>query len=118
VLNADLTVKTPADFHGAFSVTTGDLTQPSQLGVNVASTALLRFNTSGQDEPVTLQPPGQAEPATYTVPAKSFSLLVNGTANLMRDGTNWFVLTGELDAFFGFSVDDQNVAHPKLQMDF
>ena len=118
VLNSDGSVKIPADFYGAFSVTTGDLQQLASLGINVAGTALLRFNTSGADEPVTLQPPGQASPATYTVPAKSFSLMVNGTANIERDGNNWFVLTGELDAFFTFTTDGLGVAHPKLQMDF
>lgn len=115
-LNPDGSVK-PADFYGGFLVTTGDLTQLQQLGVNIAGTALLRFNTSSQPESVSLQPADQPKAIEFPLPIDSVSLLVNGTATFQRDGDNWFVLTGELDAFFSFTTDQAGV-HPKLQTDF
>lgn len=103
--------------YGVFEVTTGDLTTLQSLGINVAGTAVLRFNTTSQDlsEPLLLT--GQSTPVTFTLPHQSVSLLVNGSAGFMSGGKLWFTLKGELDAFFQVNTD-ANGTHPLLQLDF
>ncbi len=102
--------------YGIFALQTGQLSQLQQLGIDVAGTAVLRFNTTNQNISEPLQIPGQATSTTYTLPQDSVSLMVVGSADFQRNGSDWFSLDGELDAYFSFTTDATGTVRPLLQV--
>jgi hypothetical protein len=115
-LHYDDATGTP-EIYGGFALQTGQLSQLQQLGINVAGTAVLLFNSTSQTIPnQTIALPDKST-RTYSLPAQSVSLQINGSADFQRGGQDWFSLTGQLDAFFTFTTDAAGV-HPELQIDF
>ena len=114
------------DAYAAFAISNGQLSELQQLGINVAGTTILRFNTSMQPVSVslpTIVPDGSpapgsgpnAPPATtiYYLPAQSFSMTINGSADFQKGGQDWFSINGQFDAFFNFASGQS----PILQID-
>ena len=103
---------TPPDIYGIFALEPSQLSQLQSLGLNVTGIAVLRFNTTGSDQPVTLQVPGQPAPEAFILPAESASLMVQGAANFTLQGQSWFSIDGELDLYFGAAVNASGAVDP------
>ena len=116
-LHYDDATGTP-EIYGGFALQTGQLAQLQQLGINVAGTAVLLFNSTSNTIPnQTIAFPDKTT-KTYSLPADSVSLQIIGSADFQHGGQDWFSLDGQLDAFFTFSTDASGTVHPELQVDF
>ena len=116
-LHYDDATGTP-EIYGGFALQTGQLAQLQQLGINVAGTAVLLFNSTSNTIPnQTIAFPDKTT-KTYSLPADSVSLQIIGSADFQHGGQDWFSLNGQLDAFFTFSKDASGTVHPELQVDF
>jgi len=102
---------------GIFVLTTGDLSELSKLGLDLSGTAILEFNTTGQNQTENITLTGDATPTAYTLPADSVSLAVTGSASFEINNNTLFSIEDlNLQAYFSFTTDSSGDVHPLLDI--
>ena len=113
----DVVNNTP-ELYGIFVLQTGELSELQKLGLDLSGTAVLEFNTTGQDvrRRRSRSSPGQPE-QTFTIPAQSVSLAVTGFGVVLDQRQQLFSIQDlNLQAYFSVTTDSSGNVHPLLDI--
>ncbi len=102
---------------GIFVLTTGDLSELQKLGLDLSGTAVLEFNTTGQNQTENITFTGATTPTAFTLPEDSVSLAVTGSASFEINGNTLFSIEDlNLQAYFSFTTDSSGNVDPLLDI--
>ncbi len=102
---------------GIFVLTTGDLSELQKLGLDLSGTAVLEFNTTGQNQTEDITFTGATTPTAFTLPEDSVSLAVTGAASFEINGSTLFSIQDlNLQAYFSIAPDSSGTVSPILDI--